>query len=66
MQQQVGVETALAQIIQALAIFFLMGIGFAQKTQYFQPKGEVKQEQEVMLTQEVKNEDETKSIGGKL
>lgn len=68
MQQQVGVETALAQIIQALAIFFLMGIGFAQKAQYFQRKGEVKQEQEtkVMLTQEAKIEDETKSIGGKL
>ncbi len=66
MQQQVGVETAIAQIIQALAIFFLMGFGFSQKNQYFQRKGEEKQELEVMLSQEVKNEDETKSIGGEL
>ena len=66
MQQQVGVETSIAQIIQALAIFFLMGIGFSQKTAYFQRKGEEKQGLEVMKTQEVTNEDETKGLGGKL
>lgn len=64
MQQQVGVETALTQIIQALAIFFLMGIGITRKTPYFHRDEEVKQEKGVVLKQGVNNEEVAKSNGG--